>query len=119
MGTKHSLFAVAVIVLAACASPHYTATHEEIEQRIANARTRTDHLSLAGLFEKEAQEAKKRAEMHRAMSRVYADPAWSGRGSWLELRGHCDELVQLYEKSQQENLALAAQHRQFAREVPQ
>jgi hypothetical protein len=113
------LLVLTAVLLGGCASPHYSATHEEVEQRIASARTRADHQGLAQFFEQEAQEARKRAEKHRAMSKSYTDPAWTGKGagaSALQLRGHCTTLVELYEKAEQENLALAALHRQIAAE---
>ena len=106
------------VLLGGCTSPHYIATHEQVEQRIANARTRADHQGLAQFFDQEAQEAKKRAEKHRAMSKRYTDPVWTGRGSWeVQLRGHCDTLVGLYEKAEQENKAMAALHREIAAET--
>ena len=111
---------LAAVLLGGCTSPHYSATHEQVEQRIASARTRADHRGLAQFFEQEAQEAKKRAEKHRAMSKRYTDPVWTGRGSWeVQLRGHCDTLVGLYEKAEQENKALAALHREIAAETNQ
>lgn len=108
---------LAAVLLGGCASPHYSATHEQVEDRIANARTRADHQGLAQFFDQEAQEAKSRAEKHRAMSKRYTDPVWTGRGSWIHLRDHCDTLVGLYEKAEQENKALAALHRQIATET--
>lgn len=110
-----SMLAVAAVVLiAGCASPHYGATHEQVEQRIANARSRTDHLSLAEFFDSEVQEARRRADKHKAMAKGYAGDGW-GRGKpAIQAREHCETVASLYEKAAQENEALAALHRQLA-----
>lgn len=115
-----SMLAVAALVLlAGCASPHYGATHEQIEQRITNARTRSDHLSLAEFFDAEAQEARKRAEKHKTMAKGYAGDGW-GRGKpAIQAREHCETVAALNEKAAQENEALAALHRQLASESGQ
>lgn len=111
------LAALTAVLLGGCISPHYSATHEHVQERIANARTRADHQGLAHFFEQEALEAKRQAEEHRAMSKRYTDPAWTGSGSWIHPRGHCDTLASLYEKAEQENMALATLHRQLAAET--
>jgi hypothetical protein len=105
------------VFLCACNSPPNSTMHEHVEERIANAHTRADHQGLAQFFEQEALEAKRQAEEHMAMSKRYTDPAWTGSGSWIHPRGHCDTLTRLYEKAEQENMALAALHRQRAAET--
>jgi hypothetical protein len=105
------------VLLCGCNSPHDSATREHMEERIANARTRADHQSLAQFFEREAQEARKRAVEHMAMSTRYTDPTWTGNEPWTHPRGHCETLASLYEKAEQENMALAALHRQRAAET--
>lgn len=113
----HVLPVLTAVLLCGCNSPHDSATHEHMQEKIANARTRADHQSLAQFFEQEAQEAKKRAVGHLAMSMGYTDPAWTGNEPWTHARGHCETLANLYEKAEQENMALAALHRQRAAET--
>lgn len=102
------------VVLSGCVNPHYSATHEQVEQRIASARTRADHQGLAQFFDQEAIEAKHLADKHRAMAKSYTERIWTGRGSWIHPREHCDRLVEIYEKSALENKALGALHREMA-----
>ncbi len=108
---------LAAVLLGGCASPHYSATHEQVEQRIAAARTRADHQSLAQFFEQEAQESKKRAEKHRTMGKSFAIEGWGRGKAGIQARDHCETLVGLYEKAEQENRSLAALHRQLAAET--
>lgn len=113
------LLALSAVLLGGCASPHYSATHEQVEERIASARTRADHQGLAQFFEQEAQEAMKRAETHRKMGKNYGLSLWGRGAPAIQGREHCDRLVELYEEAKQENKALAALHRQIAVETNQ
>ena len=108
------LLALVAVLLGGCASPHYSATHEQVEQRIANARTRSDHQGLAQFFDQEAQEAMKRTETHRKMGRNYGLVPWGRGAPAIQGREHCDRLVELYEEAEHENRALAALHREIA-----
>ena len=108
---------LAAVLLGGCASPHYSATHAQVEDRIANARTRADHQGLAQFFDQEAQEARSRAEKHRAMAKSFAVEGWGRGKAGIQARDHCETLVGLYEKAEQENKALAALHRQLATET--
>lgn len=106
-----------VVMLAGCAGPHFNATHEQVEQRIAAARTRVDHLGLAQFFDQEAEEAKKRAQSHQNMIKRYGDRRWTGRASGRGMSEHCKRLVEYYAGVEQESRALAVLHRELAGEA--
>lgn len=106
-----------VVMLAGCAGPHFNATHEQVEQRIAVARTRVDHMDLAQFFDREAEEAKERAQSHQNMIKRYGDRRWTGRASGRGMSEHCKRLVEYYAGVEQENRALAALHRELAGEA--
>lgn len=108
---------LATFLLGACANPHFSATHEQVEQRIANAHTRADHQGLAQFFEQEAKEAKNRADKHRAMAKSYALDKLGRGKAVIQARDHCETMVSLYEKAEQENKILAALHQQLAAET--
>lgn len=113
------------LALAGCAT-ETVQRRQEVEQRIANARTSADHEALAAWFEQQAGEAAERAENHRSMGQHYV--RWAsilapnylgpsvdtggGAGFWQQ----CEKLVRLYEQAAEENRALAKLHRRVAAE---
>jgi hypothetical protein len=121
LGTFAALFA-AGLSLAGCAT-QAVQEREPLAQRIANARTRADHEALAAWFEREATEARERAETHRKMGQHYERWAYTyyrqvpdaGLSGGFVRR--CETLVRLHEQAAEENLALAKLHRQVAAEA--
>ena len=109
---------------AACATdhpPHFGATHGEVSDRIASARTASDHQALAQFFDAEADAAKKKADEHRNLTQIYA-PGWGGDSHvklrpGLEPSRHCQALVNLYERAAEENRALAKIHKEVATQL--
>lgn len=105
--------ALAGLVLAGCAAvpPGPSA---DLLQRIESARTRADHEGLAAHFTKEAADARTKAELHRRMARTYQGAA--GRGA-NPILGHCNAIVRSQEALTADYEAMAAAHRDFARQA--
>lgn len=108
-------------LLAACATDHprhLGATHAQISDRIANARTAADHQALAQFFRAEAEAAKKKADEHRNLTLIYT-PGY-GAGSHVPLKAglepsrHCQALAGIYERAAEENRAMAKIHEELA-----
>ncbi len=101
------------LVLAGCAavSPGPSA---DLLQRIELARTRADHESLAAHFAKGAGDARASAEVHRRMARSY-----QGAGGRManSMPGHCNANVRSQEALAADYEAMAAAHREFARQA--
>lgn len=115
------LIAAATGLLAACATDHplhLGATHGQISDRIANARTASDHQALAQFFHAEAEAAKKKADEHKNLTQIYT-PGY-GAGSHVPLRPglepsrHCQALAGIYERAAEENRAMAKIHEELA-----
>jgi hypothetical protein len=126
-GCSSVTFAVLIVLglaLAGCAT-EAAQKRQEIERKVANARTQSDHEALAAWFEQQAREAGERAENHRRMRehyerwafiqpyrpRGYGFPDLGGSAGFVQ---RCDSLVRLDEQAAEENLALAKLHRQAA-----
>lgn len=99
-------------VLAGCAATG-VAGPPDLEQRIANARTRADHEALAGHYIGEAAKARSAAEQHRKMARAYQARPIGERGS-AGMVSHCNGLVQSFESAAAQFEQLAAAHKQMA-----
>ena len=83
-----------------------------MEQKIAGARTKADHESLAASYEQEATRLQEKAGEHKAMGKAY-----KRTGALQEkhqLVTHCGSLVKKYEDAARENSALAKLHRGLA-----
>lgn len=114
------LVAATSSLLVACASHplHLGATHGQISDRIANARTASDHQALAQFFNAEAEAAKKKADEHKKLTQIYA-PGYGGAShvplrAGLEPSRHCQALAGIYERAAEENHAMARIHEELA-----
>lgn len=115
-----TVLAASVVVMACAAMPR-APRDVELEQKVAQARTRVDHEELASVYDQLAKENRRAADKHQALSVSYDRmPPWS-----LSLQGlnaamaqHCENLARHYRKAAQENETLAMQHRGLAAEAP-
>lgn len=88
-------------------------------EAIENATTALDHNAIADAYAKRAEEARQEAAKHRAMAKSY-----KGGPKYQKVMGtqgagslHCDRLVEHYELVAKEADALAAMHREMAKEA--
>lgn len=100
------------LVLAGCAAVA-PGPSVDLLQRIESARTRADHESLAAHFSKEAASAREKAGLHRRMARTYQSSAARGANA---LPAHCNAIVRSQEALAADYDAMAAAHREFARQ---
>src|SRR5207244_869229 len=88
----------------------------DLEKAVTGARTPADHEAIASYYERESATAQAKAAEHRKMEETYR--TLSGKGHF-RMEEHCHQLVQHYEGLAADNAALAAAHRQMAREATQ
>jgi len=108
------LFA-AGLLLAGCATTAGQ-LRANLEQKIANARTRSDHVELAGYYEQEARLLEEKSKEHERRALAYGPPTQYARLQNDFLR-HCNYLASRYRDAAQASLALAKLHRHAAAEA--
>lgn len=85
--------------------------------QIEAAKTPADHEAIATAYDKEAARLESMAKDHVAMARSYRAAAVGTKGSApAAMAAHCNKLMTQYEAAAQENRALAAAHRQMAKD---
>ena len=88
-----------------------------LQQKIVNARTKTDHENLAGHYEQEANVLQAKAKEHEQMARSYG---WSDyAGANADFVRHCNLLAGKYRSAAEDNLALARTHQELAAKAQQ
>ncbi len=88
----------------------------DLEKAVTGARTPADHEAIASYYDRERATAQAKAAEHRKMEETYRTLAGKGH---FRMEEHCHQLVQHYESIATDNAALAAAHRQMAREATQ
>jgi hypothetical protein len=91
----------------------------DLAKAITGAKTPAEHEAIASYYDKEAAIAKDKAAEHRRLAQIYRDLSVSSRIQLPPMENHCRQLAQHYENLAADNAALAAAHRQMAREAPQ
>src|SRR5256712_10958253 len=88
----------------------------DLEKAVTGAKTPADHEAIASHYDREGATAKVKAEEHRKLAELYRNLAGKVQ---VAMESHCRELAQHYESAVAANAALAAAHRQMAREATQ
>lgn len=102
-------------LLASCAqmNPHPM----DMTQAVQNAKTPTDHTSLAKHYEDAAKEMLSKAQEHKKMLEGYeSNTSHYGRQA-LDLQAHCRNLINAYEQAAKANTDMADSHRKMAAEI--
>src|SRR6266702_6628389 len=82
---------------------------------VAAAKTPADHEAIAKAYEKEATSLEKMAAMHKNLGETYGQP---GGKPWQAAQAkHCDSVATSLKAAAQEERALAAEHRNMAKEA--
>ncbi len=115
------IISVAMTVLAITGLSYlpFSSAAEEtnIEQMIEQAKTPADHEALAAYYEKEAQAAKAKYELHKKMETAYSKfPSLKQKSNVLF---HCDTLAKDYETMAKQYEMLAQVHKEMAKEAAQ
>lgn len=99
--------------LTALPTPAAAGDPPDVTQMIESAATRADHAALTAYFEKEAADARAKAERHSRMEASYKKLS----GAQVEkshLDRHCRSLVKAAMQMAEDNEALAKAHRTIA-----
>ncbi|MCK9607988.1 hypothetical protein A1359_15685 [Methylomonas lenta] len=87
-----------------------------MSQALKNATTRADHEALAAHYQATADKLQAKADEHRVLLSEYAaDFGLMPEDFHEDFRGHCQWLIDAYEKAVKINLDLADQHRHLYR----
>lgn len=84
-------------------------------EKIESANTPADHEVIAKAYEAQALSLEKMAEMHKNSSQTYATPG--GKPCQAAQAKHCDSVATSLNSAAQEDRALAAEHRNMAKET--
>ena len=82
-----------------------------LEQMLENAKTPADHKAIAAYYDREAAEAKEKAEMHRKTAERYR----SFNMKPHDMVDHCDDLATSYSRVAKDAADMAAAHRATAK----
>jgi hypothetical protein len=88
-----------------------TVTDDNLDQAIASAKTPADHEAMATYYDKEAADNEAKAKLHHAVHHNYEKFKWKQSA----MGPHCDELAKFYQRSADQDKALAAGHREMAK----
>jgi hypothetical protein len=114
-----STVAAAGLLAVLVGAPTCTAAAEKnIEELVQNAKTPADHEAIAKLYDEEAATARSKAEEHRKMGAKYThfESANSKtQGVHFDMPKHCQNLTKSYEQAAKEAEAMAAAHREAAK----
>jgi hypothetical protein len=88
---------------------------DDMATMIENAKTPADHERIAAMYDQQAADAKKQAEVHRRMEKSYSVGSGTGKGTPTPLPQHCAALAKHYDEVAQEDATLAAAHREMAK----
>ena len=113
--TMSRILSVAVLALLVSQAPSVRAADDDMATMIENAKTAADHERIAAMYDKQAADAKKQAELHRKMEKSYSVGPAAGKGTATPLPQHCAALAKHYDEVAQEDATLAAAHREMAK----
>jgi hypothetical protein len=116
LGITAGMGLLGMIALQACGAMRST-QREDVSTMIARARTAADHEAIAAEYDRQAAEARKEAELHRRMAKSYATGASTGRVGLTPLPQHCAAIARRYERIAEEDVTLAATHREIAKAI--
>lgn len=111
--------ATAILAVTGLSYLPFSSAAEEtnIEQMIEQAKTPADHEALAAYYEKEAQAAKQKYELHKKMEAAYSKfPSLKQKSNILF---HCDTLAKDYETMAKQYEMLAQIHKEMAKAAAQ
>lgn len=86
-----------------------------IDEQIANAKTKADHEAIASWYDERAKESEAKAADHEKMGAAYKKAG--GMSHKTHFHEHCETLTRQYRAEAKEYQALAAAHRQMAKNV--
>jgi hypothetical protein len=108
-----ALFAAAVPTIRAIGQQKMV-TADSLDQAITEAKTAADHEAIAAYYEGQAEDTKKKANLHRRTAEAYRKSGMSKQVYTAEM---CDKIAAMWDKiaADQEKLAMA--HREMAKKA--
>lgn len=111
---KIKLFIAVLVTSALLVSNVSFAELGKMDKAEAQAKTKFDHVALAEMYEKEAQEMNAKAEKQKELLKEYSDHSeYYGRNG-QDFLSHHEALLREYEKAVERNKEMAVVHRQIA-----
>jgi hypothetical protein len=102
--------------LSLAAARSFAAEDFDVDKAIATAKTAADHEAIAAYFDKEAAEAQAKVESHSKMGEDYKKLGGAAIEK-LHIEQHCERLTKSYARAADEAKALAAAHREMAKQA--
>ena len=98
-------------LLSACAEmdPHPM----DMSQAVQDAKTKADHEALAQHYEQAANDMQLKVDEHEKLLSKYESHAYLYGRQAEDLKAHCRNLINIYEKAVEANLNMAKMHRQM------
>jgi len=81
----------------------------------AGAKSPADHEALAAYYDKQAADARAKAELHRKMGEEYKKAPGPFGMTKTHFHEHCEALARNYTASAKEYAAMASAHREMAK----
>lgn len=110
------LVALVFAALSLAAARSFAAEDFDVDKAIATAKTAADHEAIAAYFDKEAAEAQAKVESHSKMGEDYKKLGGAAIEK-LHIEQHCERLTKSYARAADEAKALAAAHREMAKQA--
>src|SRR6266851_2144551 len=109
-----ALFAAAAVPTIRAIAQQETVTADNLDQAITNAKTAADHEAIAAYYEGQAEDTKKKANLHRRTAEAYRKFGMSKQVYTAEM---CDKIAAMWDKiaADQEKLGMA--HREMAKKA--
>ena len=113
--TMSRIVSIAMLALLVSQTLPVRVADDDMATMVQNAKTAADHEQIAAMYDKQAADAKKQADLHRRMEKSYSSSPGTGKGTPTPLPQHCAALVKDYDNAAQEYATLAAAHREMAK----
>jgi len=85
----------------------------DMSQAVQNATTKADHKAIAEHYEETANEMQLKVDEHKKLLDQYQSKSYLYGRQAEDLKAHCQELINVYERAVDANKKMAAIHRQM------
>jgi len=107
-----ALFAAAATPIIPAIAQQEAVTADNLDQAITNAKTAADHEAIAAYYEGQAEDTKKKADLHRRTAEAYRKFPMS---KTVYLAKMCDNIAAMWDKIAADEEKLATAHREMAK----
>lgn len=110
-------FSVLIAFVFFTSSAHIAAELGNMDKAEAQAKTKFDHIGLAQMYEKEADEMNAKVEEQKELLREYEEHSEYYGREGQDFQSHHEALLRKYSKAVERNKEMAASHRKMAGRV--